>query len=439
MGRSDATRAFWTLLLTFLTVFPSSYNGGKAVFALVTVVAVAGALIRGERMAMREGIGAGILTSFALGLFLALYDHLLLSFAQWRQANVFLTAPLIYFLFTLLFSRRPYLGAMLKDIIYIASLLISLNALAYLIYGLKGRVYPLEFLDLDYRRGIDERGFAAYSTNNLPILCFTAPFILANVLYSGNRTRFSITVLLVSLAAAFASLRVAVAVSILGAMTAIAVVSAQVAPAMLRRRVFRKSLFIVTAFFFAGFVMVAILSRNSPRFQAFITGIYDLKLSKKMSGEDIRYMQARFWLSSWTQHPLLGHGISSTELLTSSAIKPGTVQNPYGYELTYLRLLSEIGFVPIVAYGLLVFCLTVRLQAIGVRTTSPDRRDCMSYLLGMLGFLFASGTNGYLLTFGVAWTIFFPVAYLNNLFYRIAAQEGPGRIEPGLQTGGGSG
>ncbi|MDX1932706.1 MAG: hypothetical protein SFU56_08895 [Capsulimonadales bacterium] len=403
-------------LLTFLMVFPASYNVAKAVFMVFVIGETLWAIVRGERFRIHTGVVLGLLTVLFLGMFLALYDHLQLPFAQWRQANVFLTAPLIFLLFTLLYSHRPDFGPTLHHCLCSASFFIAVNALAYLGFGLIGRPYPLEFLDLDYRRGIDERGFAAYSTNNLPILCFTVPYLLANVLYTGNRSRFAVLTLALSVLAALASLRVAVILSVVGSAVVLFGLVYLKADSAGRRTIRRGIVLAATAPLVAGVIGYLLLpSGQKARLGLIVEGIYLLKLSRKVSGEDSRYEQANYWLRAWERRPWFGHGLSSTELITSSIVKPGTVQNPYGYELTYLRLLSEIGLLPLLLYAYLLLRSARWLAECAWRGETAERREALGHLLGMIGFLFASGTNGYLLTFGVAWTVFLPVAYGNRL------------------------
>jgi hypothetical protein len=428
------SRLFWTTFLTLLVFFPASYNPGKIVFIGVVLVAAMYAAIRGERMAIREDFAVGILAALGLGLFLALYDHLLLDFAEWRQANIFLTAPPTYLLFALLFSRRAYFPRMMDDVIFLASTLIAVNALAYLAAGLVGHTYPLEFLDLDYKRGIDERGFVAYSTNNLPMLGFTVPYMTASILYAGNRTRLRLLCLIVCTIAALASLRIAVTVDVLGGyiITQLLAIRAagRKAPALMAR--YQRALAFAVASI-ASLLLVAIIFVGlNPRAQMIAEGIYQQKLSKKLSGEDTRYAQSRYWIEAWTERPLLGHGISSSEIIIPQMVKPGTVQNPYGYELTYLKLMSEIGLLPVAVYAILIAGLAVSLLRTSLNATDAVRRNGLAHALGMLGFLFASGTNGYLLTFGVAWTIFFPLAHQNNvtLRWREAAPAQPGTVTP---------
>ncbi len=293
----------------------------------------------------------------------------------------------------------------------LASWLISGNALTYLSFSILDVPYPLEFLDLEYGFGQDVRGFVAYTTNNLPVLTFTATFFLIQVFLLGKRSLVHLATLAITLPAIALSLRLAFILNIcLSAV--IIVVMAYVGPLQIRRKEY--GLAFVLALVALGSLAITQVDTDLA------DGIFDLKLDRIVHGQDLRYAQATVWLDHVMDRPWLGNGLTSVDVQMFSRNgeltfdRPGPIVNPYGYELTYLKLLVEIGILPLLFCAFLVGLLSLGLWRAVWRGETRCDREAFAYLVGMLLFLLASSSNGYLLSFGFMWTIYFPVAFLNH-------------------------
>lgn len=279
------------------------------------------------------------------------------------------------------------------DAIYLSSLMVSVNAISYVSFNLVGLNYPLEFLDLDYRFGNSSSGLFAYSTNNLPLLMFTIPFMVSFNFLSKDVDKVKKIILTLSLICALISLRSAVIlVSFLSFLIVFVV---------------RRKFFLLLFLFFSSVVIVSVIN---VFFTEIIDTYLELKVNAFLSGDDQRFLQYIYWSDLISNSPFFGHGIGS------SFASGGDIVNPYGYELTYMMLISEIGLIPIGIYFLLfafvLVGLIIRFYRSRIKGFVFDSSVFFSIALGMFMFLLASMTNGYLMKLGFLWVIFIPITYL---------------------------
>jgi hypothetical protein len=115
--------------------------------------------------------------------------------------------------------------------------------------------------------------------------------------------------------------------------------------------------------------------------------------TEELSGS-LRYEQAPELHAAIERHPILGSGLGATP--PSGYVR--SEDSPWSFELSYLQLLFQlgiVGFVLVLAPALLAFvrCLRALPGLHGERRTRAEVA-----VAGLLGLLFASGSNPYLMT-----------------------------------------
>jgi O-antigen ligase len=121
-------------------------------------------------------------------------------------------------------------------------------------------------------------------------------------------------------------------------------------------------------------------------------------------------------LDGWMQAPLIGSGLGAT---THQSIRSQLM--PWAYELYYLDLLFQTGFVGFAAYtagvGWIYLC-GIRI----IRSGGIGSQYMVPVLVGLSGFLIANATNPYLARFDGIWVIFLPLAFINH--WLISSRKG---------------
>lgn len=383
------------LFVTFFSIFlffPSSYIFLKIIFFVFFVFFVFLDLILCEaRWSFRLFIMYCFLA--ALGL-LAILLSGYFSYGSDVTIGVrllFLSVVFYFFFSVFLQYGSGFRFQWMRISIFISSLAISVNIIMYVIFKLSGFPYPLEFLDLDYKFGSSQTGLFAYSTNNLPILMFSLPFMMAYVAFSRRKCLFEKIVVVIALFAAFMSLRNALILVIFLSIFLILL--------------FKKKWFILS---FLTLIPVLFFLYFINFYPEIWEAYLNLKLRDISSGEDPRYEQALFWLALISEYPLFGTGIGSF------AVSGGQITNPFGYELTYLMFSASVGVIfSLVYYSIFGFViLGLFVSYFYSRSFGEASALYISLFFGMFMFLIASATNGYLMTLGYLWTVFIPMAFL---------------------------
>ncbi|HWR45835.1 O-antigen ligase family protein [Sporomusa sp.] len=393
------------LLMTMVLFFPSSYPVIK--FGFLAFLLLAYMVESGKQcLCINSTIFFLSLVAIILGLSLNLYDVFLNGLST-RGLNVFVIDICVYLAVMLLLSTRPNINLIFDRAFHISSLLISTNALLYLLFSVSiGREsYPLMFLDLDYRMGLGGSGLMAFSTNNLPILIFTLPYMLVHYFYGKTYSKWKKMTLSVCLLASFFSLRIAlIGVIVLS-------ICCLVLYKVLRTK---KKLYFLTWMMSLSMMIfsLSLIFTDGAKLDEF----YNLKLANKLNGSDIRYEQFDVWYGYFQEAPLFGHGLTSVNLIIYKGDQfvhenVGVIENPFGYELTFAKLLVEIGLIPFLIYTVLTMYIIIQILKIVRDKAIPYqyREYALAHMFGIVSFIISANTNGYLLTFGYLWVIFFPL------------------------------
>lgn len=381
---------FFSILLIIL--FPATYIYLKVISIIIFAVFIAAKLSMNSLNAT-QGMCVAIIIPVIIGLALILYSAISKSSGNiFFGMQIFVINVFIYGVICLAISNYNNADNLLIDSLFASSLIISINIFCYLFSNILGLNYPLGFLELDYKFGMSSTGLFAYSTNNLPVLMFTIPFMLTFFALGRNSLKkwhtFS---LFISLTMALVSLRLALWLVIIFPILFLSLFSARIR--------FYLILFLLIA---SPFIYFLIMDGSVLNY------LYDLKFSGKLEGNDQRFMQTNFWLEKIMEKPIFGHGIGSID------ISGGNISNPYGYELTFLMLLTQLGIFFSFIYTIMFFIILLNLYWVATKSFehSKNRVMAIGLALGSLMFLLASYTNGYLLTFGYMWIIFFPLAFI---------------------------
>jgi hypothetical protein len=413
-------RCLWVIMISILLVFPVSYPEYKYGLAVLAFLSLGIRIAAGRgRFALDPVLGGCFCVTIILGAFLVLYDITVnRDSPDLRVFSFWVLNPMIYLSFIFLSSGKPDLPTILDTSIYLASALISIDLLLYAGFSLFGLPYPLDFLGLERRFGLDESGFIALSSNNLPALSFFIPYVMADIFVVRRRRSMPrILTLVLSIAAAAASLRVAVLLSVVLSAVILFVI-------ILRRRSIKRPFFLAAAASVSAILLMSGI-RGDWKSSEIMKGIYSLKIADKVSGDDPRYEQLRLWMEYVSERPLLGHGLSSVDVTVYGEDddveldRSGPLKNPFGYELTYAKLLTEIGFLPFLTFTSLFLVLAAMLAKTWRQGDDVTGRKAIAHLMGMAMFVASSATNGYILTFGYMWTVMFPVAYMNNFLFAV--------------------
>lgn len=249
--------------------------------------------------------------------------------------------------------------------------------------------------------GLDSRGFFAYSTSHVPHLASLVPYFAYRFAKSeSNIPKHEKWILIAMVLAGILSLRTAIWVTYF--------ISAAYYIYLTRNY---KSIAIGAATFIGAILGLMIYFEIGWDIWQ---GIYNLKLAEKFGGEDLRYNQLLFWLSSFMDSPIIGHGLTSAEVIlydiaTGELIEyiPGKIVSDYGYEILYAKLLSDIG-VLLIPYIVLFCWLTFFAKA-----SSHYSWQVRALRLAALSMVFQSATNSYLQTSGWLFTLMLPMIFID--------------------------
>ncbi len=249
--------------------------------------------------------------------------------------------------------------------------------------------------------GLDSRGFFAYSTSHVPHLASLVPYFAYRFAKStSNIPRHEKWILIAMTIAGILSLRTAIWMAYF----------ASAAYYIYLTRNY-KSIAIGAALFIGAILGLMIYFEIGWDIWQ---GIYDLKLADKLGGEDLRYNQLLFWLGSFMDSPIIGHGLTSAEVIlfdiaTGELIEyiPGKIVSDYGYEILYAKLLSDIGAL-LIPY-IVLFCWLTFFA----KTSSRYLWQVRALRLAALSMVFQSATNSYLQTSGWLFTLMLPMIFID--------------------------
>lgn len=361
------------------------------------------------------------------GVFINIYD-VSKNVKVWKMVNLYVVDFVIYLFISIKLAKNKKYADILTDSILSAFTLINAIHVVLILLSMSGSSVALTYAKdiLAWNFGISpEYGFWAYTSNLLVAQMFLLPcavalFLLDPCKWSMPRILIFVAGVLVSLA----SLRLALILVFL-------LTSAGLILNAHQRRAPNSSGHVLLTIQICVSVVVVVA------FGAAIEGVYRLKLGDKVDGSDLRYEQAILWLEYWKDAPILGQGVSSMTVLKDepdgmkSVVIQGRLSNEFGYELVPLKALAEIGVVGVAVY--LSFIAFV-FNTLGkyIHAFRREQKYAKQYVIavaaraGMVMYLFATCTNGYLTSFSGMSPVFLPFA----LAWHFANGDGSRRSGP---------
>lgn len=385
-------------LLTLVLLFPWLFSWFAPFFYIGFVWVLAAKtrkIVDRENTRIAIGFLAFIITGFLL-IFINAY-----IFGNIKPWTYWIAGYATWFIIILLIRTLKNPARTVHSAMVATGFVAGVSSLVYIVLYFSGFAEePISVAGYQAYFGLDSRGFFAYSTSHLPHLAFLVPYFAYRFAKSeSNIPKHERLILIVMVIAGILSLRTAIYV----------VYFASAAYYIYLTRDY-KSIAMGGALFIGGIVGLMIYFEIGWDIWQ---GIYDLKLADKLGGEDLRYNQLIFWLNSFLDSPLIGHGLTSAELIlydiaTGELIEytPGPIVSEYGYEILYAKLLSDIGvlLVPYIA----IFCWLSFLEI----TSRQHQWQVRGLRLAALSMIFQSATNSYLQTSGWLFTLMLPMVFI---------------------------
>ena len=141
--------------------------------------------------------------------------------------------------------------------------------------------------------------------------------------------------------------------------------------------------------------------------ERFSTG-WDFGASSLDDSPGARREQYFALVDGWIRDPLTGAGLGASAY---GSIRSETM--PWSYELYYLALLFQTGIVGFAVYtaGIVwIFWSAIKI----IRAGGAYSKLLIPVVVGVSGFLIATGTNPYLARFDGIWVVFLPLAFINH-------------------------
>ena len=122
---------------------------------------------------------------------------------------------------------------------------------------------------------------------------------------------------------------------------------------------------------------------------------------------NVRIDQFYALLNGWIQNPILGAGSGAVQWAYLRSF-----EEPWNYELSYMKLLFDFGLVGVALYGigvLFIWFKSVRMYV----THYALGKYALAAAIGSISFMVGNATNPFLLKFDYLVTLFLPLALIN--------------------------
>jgi hypothetical protein len=415
-------------VLFFLILFtPTTYQAAKGSLLLLTLagVFIGSLLANGDLKISPQVVLLGFFFS-CLGGVSALYSYARGNPGALHVVTVYVFWPLVFSVLSAAVSDLKSLK-ILHSLLVWTTLMISMYAIMYVSKEM-GFIPDWMYFTIDQGQEFSRGdGSVEYNLYSLATLLYSIPLCIALWLLSPSgfiRTKKSAGLLIVIIVSVIASLlsgRRALWV-VIGLAPFITAVFSLMFPTVERRFVLKR---LMKSFLFCMLLSVPILlviqrfgNLNLSSISSSLIAGFTFTGDNLSVAERDRHDQYFALIESWSDSPVLGSGLGGVASIIRSD------EHPWSYELTYVALLFQVGFLGLAAYGLGIFWMLTHCWRI-VAKGGPYARFICAHFVGLCSFLIANASNPYLAKFDYMWVIFLPIAMINaNLISHVTPIEG---------------
>lgn len=413
--RGVAIRSAAGFLFLFSMIFvPTSYQVERLALLVLALIGSGLRVIRG-RAAMDTSVVTLFYFYIVAGLVFGLHGLFEGTAGAWPNVRLFALWPFIYAVLVAGSSSNWSIWPRVWAVLATSLAAVELYALIYILVS-QDIAPRWMYLELDLGQNIGfYRGFTAFTLYNVSSLVFLVPLTIAALIVWPRTSSKSAPVprtLLYLLAGigcalAVASGRRGLIVAILAAPVLSLWVRRWGPVPSERRRVkpwLVGSILAGTSLLwvFSSFADV-VRSQTSYVYAEMVRGIQLADASTSLRAKQFGALIEGWWFA-----PTFGHGLGAhlPDLIVSA-------EQPWAYELSYVALLFQVGFVGVLVYAAGIVWIWRRCRQIA--STDPAARIILlPILVAMVCFLLANATNPYLAKFDYLWVIFLPVAVING-------------------------
>lgn len=390
------------ITLLFNTILPVSQNGVRtALLALSAVIALVALLLK-PKYTLDRGYTIAFLACLVVGAFGVWIGLLNSNPGALFVSPLYLIFPLVYSLIFVGLEPRQHTSLIVR-ILFTALWVVPLLMIWHVLYHLGYIPFDIPFdFGQAYNPAIPQMRF--YSISSLVFLLPFATIYLMTRAAQGHRDWLNAVPLFLGLIAAYLSGR-----------RALMLVTLLVPPLIWAWYIFRKPRAMVASVVMLVYTGLAalLLFTYVPVMTNIVTPMMDKAVTylteefvKGSGGEDefVRAKQTELLLDSWHDSPLIGHGLGQAIAYTRNS------DRIWQYESQYAMMLSNLGLVGMIVFGLSTLWIIVTLVRLS-RLAPTYAPMCLGLMAGLLSFIFANYSNPYFQAFGHLWGIFLPAAY----------------------------
>lgn len=402
------------MLLFGMLSMPAGFQPVKLVLLAIVVSQIAIKTIWRGSLFLDRSVFLAFLFYICLGLAFTIYGLWNGNPGSLPMAKEYVLYVLIYMVLLSGLDQRRYIRYIDRTLV-ISALFICLYALLTLMTEVG--IYPKEwYLNLYEDTGMQgiavAEGFVTLDLPSLPSLLFLQPYLATRIVLSKSKSSVLVwvTFILSTIVMVFVGRRALLLVALIAPFIILCFV-------LVGNRDIRKSLPRFARIFAWVLILVLftifLLQGAGYDLGAYVQSFFEGFTNSARAGGSIRLEQFNALIDAWTENVLFGRGLGAVhpQLIRS-------IDQPWNYELSYVKMLFDFGLVGIAAY-------TAGIAAIYWSAAKIFRLDSgfsvvlMPVIVGNAAFLIGNATNPYLLKIDYLSIVFLPLALIN--FWRLKA------------------
>jgi hypothetical protein len=397
-------------LLLLMFVLPAAYQEIKATFLAVIILQI-------------------LLISFTTGHFnlhpiiFILFIFYLLIGSIYSLYGVFrgnlgvipVTKEIVFYVFIYMFLiagiRSNYCIKLIHNTLCLATLILIIYLFYTVLYYI-GLLPIWLYVDLyENTTGIQEVGLAVLETrgsigidiSSLPSLLFLQPYLITHEIIEQKRP--SIFKLILILLATFTMLISGKRIMQIIGLSSPLLISCFLL--IFDRSLLKRITLFILIFTLTNLIFFAVLYEFGFDFNLIANYIIEGFSSSVATEGNVRIEQFHALFNGWIKSPVFGSGSGA---VLSEYIR--SIEEPWNYELSYMKLLYDFGLIGFALYGIGVLFTWNTLIWIYLRNNVLGKY-ALPVAIGSLSFMAGNATNPFLLKFDYLVTIFLPIALVN--------------------------